>query len=226
MTRSIILFFTLISILPGCRQSEPKSLDNTGIESVQPVADSIAQGQSNEDRQIWQKPDEVIDMLGDLNGKVIADIGAGFGYFSFRLLSKAGRVIAVDIDPEMLRVLNGFKKSLRPALQENLDVRLATPDDPNLQPNEVDIILIVNTVAFISDRVQYFENLRKYLKSGGKIVIVDFKMKRIPLVSAPPYSDRVYLHIIEEQLDSSGYLQIETDDTSLDYQYLVFAQAP
>ena len=177
-----------------------------------------------EDRQYWQKPDEVINSLGDLTDKTVADIGAGFGYFSFKLLPKAKKVLAIDVDTLKINILNGFKNSYESSLKEKLEIRLASPTNPNLEVQEVDIILIVNTAAYIADRVEYFKNLRNTLKKDGRIVIVDFKTKIIPeYVNAPPYSNREYLHVLEEELIEANFNIEGTDDTSLKYQYIIFA---
>ena len=66
----------------------------------------------NEDRSAWQKPDEVIALLGDLNGKTVMDIGAGSGYFTFRMAAKGARVIAADVDQRFLDFITEKRKQL------------------------------------------------------------------------------------------------------------------
>jgi hypothetical protein len=85
--------------------------------------------------------------------------------------------------------------------------------------------LVVNTIAYIPNRLQYLSKLKSKLKENGKIIIIDFKTKRIPeFVDAPPYSEREYLHVIEEELYSTGYHNIQCDDTSLEFQYYISAE--
>ena len=177
----------------------------------------------DEGRYAWQKPALVVDQLGDLEGKVIADIGAGTGYFAFRLINKAKKVIAVDIDPDMLSLIEIFRDNLDSLQRSKISTRLAAPDSPNLNDEEVDIVLIINTIGFIDDRRDYLENLRSVITPGGEIVIVDFKMKRIPDNIATPVEYRVSLLELENMLEQSGYKNIATDDRSLDYQYIVKA---
>ena len=173
-------------------------------------------------RMSWQKPNLVIAALGDISDKTIVDLGAGIGYFTFKLLPKAKKVIAVDIDQEKINVLNSFKNSLSDTTKSKIEVRLADAQNPNLKENEADLILIVNTVAYIEPRVEYFRNLRKSLTENGKLFIVDYKTKRLPdYTVAPDFSQRLYLHVLEEQLEQAGYTNIKTDDTSLDFQYMV-----
>ncbi len=177
----------------------------------------------DEGRYAWQKPALVVEQLGDLEGKVIADIGAGTGYFAFRLINKAKKVIAVDIDADMINLIEIFRDNLDSLQQSKITTRLATADSPNLMEDEVDIALIINTIGYIDDRRAYLDNLRSVIKAEGEVIIVDFKMKRIPDNIAPPVEYRVSLLELENILSESGYKNISTDDRSLDYQYIVKA---
>ncbi|NBU51280.1 MAG: class I SAM-dependent methyltransferase [Chitinophagia bacterium] len=158
----------------------------------------------------------------------MADIGSGaLGYFVFKILGQTdiGKLIAIDIDKEAVRMLNILKDALAEEKASKLDIRLADINDPKLDDEETDYILIVNTIAYLPDRINYLKALKSKLRAGGKIVIVDYKTKRIPgFVDAPPYEERVLLHIIEEELYEAGYQNIMTDDTSLEYQYYIAAE--
>ena len=73
-------------------------------------------------------------------------------------------------------------------------------------------------------RVSYLKNLKKYLVPGGRIYILDYKQKNMPF--GPPQDEKVALYIVEEELTRAGYKVVETDDRSLDYQYIIIAQKP
>lgn len=173
-------------------------------------------------RDVWQKPDLVIRELGDITDKTIADIGAGTGYFSFRLAFKAAKVIAIEIDTAAIRQIDQSKLKLPETYQNRLFSRLAKEDDPLLQENEADIIVIINTVAYIHNLSTYLNNLKRGLKNGGMLMVVDYKMKKLP-IDAPPKSERIYLDAVEDLLEKAGYTNVKTNDTSLDYQYIVTA---
>lgn len=173
-------------------------------------------------RDVWQKPDLVIRELGDITDKTIADIGAGTGYFSFRLAFKAAKVIAIEIDTAAIRQIDQSKLKLPETYQNRLFSRLAKEDDPLLQENEADIIVIINTVAYIRNLSSYLNNLKLGLKNGGMLMVVDYKMKKLP-IDAPPKSERIYLDTVEDLLEKAGYTNVKTNDTSLDYQYIVTA---
>lgn len=185
--------------------------------SVQPS------GEEHGNRHLWQKPGIVIEKLGDISDKVIADIGAGLGYFSFRLTPLAQKVIAIDVDPQMLQFIESNKTTYIKSDLDKLECRLAQPDNPNLSENEVDIVLIINTIAYLPDIKTYLKELKKSLKPDGLIMIVDYKMKKIP-IDAPPRDQRIYLDQLEIWLEDSGYTLLESDDTSLEFQYIIKAK--
>jgi ubiquinone/menaquinone biosynthesis C-methylase UbiE len=216
--------FALFSmILLSCQENnkianEPsKAIDKTSQE-ILPIKQD-----ENKDRDVWQKPSIVIDLLGDISDKTVADIGAGTGYFTFRLALKAKKVIAIDIENRFLDIINNFKRNLPGDVQEKIETRLARTNDPLLKNEEADMVVIINTIGFISGRKKYLKTLLPGLKKGGKLVIVDYKMKNLPLQDAPPQKDRVHLNVIEMELAQAGYQNIQSNDTSLDYQYIIFA---
>jgi SAM-dependent methyltransferase len=176
----------------------------------------------NTNRGIWQKPDLIVELLGDLEGKTVADIGAGSGFFTLRILPHADKVIAIDIDPAFISILDSLKKESLPESQQwRMETRLADPDKAPLNQNEVDVILIVNTIMYIPNRINYLTQLKSNLKPGGKIVILDFKKKISPV--GPPKEIRLPLHTLEDELYEAGFDYIHTNDTYLDYQYIVIA---
>jgi SAM-dependent methyltransferase len=172
-------------------------------------------------RIIWQKPDLVLSKLGPFDGKVVADIGAGTGYFSFRLARKGARVIAVDIDPNAIEWMHLQRERASREVQENLDIRRAEYADPNLRPGEADIVLMVNTYIYLQDRVAYLRNLKKGMKPGARVVLIDFKKKSTTV--GPPVEERLSLLDVERDLREAGYQILESDDRSLDYQYIITA---
>jgi len=177
----------------------------------------------NDDRTIWQKPYKVINALGDISGESVADIGAATGYFAFRFATKADKVIALDIDPKMLEMMDMIKIKSSKSFQEKLETRMASVNDPNLAEDEVDNIAIINTIVEIGNRKNYLQGLKKGLKKGGKLMIVDYKMKRLA-IDAPDLSDRLPQYEVENLMEDAGYRIIKSDEFTLDYQYIVVGQ--
>jgi len=129
---SLLLLASLL--LLGCKEQEKQVVEDV-VQS-----DSVTQEEfipikqnENKDRDVWQKPNTIIDLLGDLSEKTVADIGAGTGYFTFRLALKAEKVIAIDIEERFLEIINTFKRNLPAELQDRIETRLATPSDPLLK---------------------------------------------------------------------------------------------
>ena len=177
----------------------------------------------NTNRMVWQKPEMILSMLGDLENKTVADIGAGTGFFAKRLAQKADKVIAIDIDQRFLNYIDSVKVlEMEEAAAQRLETRLASPTHPNLEPGEADLIMIVNTFMYIGDKEAYLKTLRNCLSDNGMLMIVDFKRKRTDI--GPPSPIRLPLYRLEEMMYETGYKAIKTNDTALDYQYIITAR--
>jgi SAM-dependent methyltransferase len=125
------------------------------------------------DRDEWQKPDLIMDTLGIAEGSVVADIGAGGGWFTIRMARRVGPnglVYAEDIQPLMIEATN--RRVAREDLR-NVRTVLGTPSDPALPPG-VDVELMVDTFHEMDDPVPLLRNLAHALKPGGRLGIVEF----------------------------------------------------
>jgi len=183
----------------------------------------IARAKENPGRNDWQKPREVVRILGNLKDKVVADIGVGTGYFTFNFLPYAGKVIAIDIDKSALIAIDAIRDSLQVELQTKLETRWVDEDNPKLKDNEVDIVFISNTFTYFENKVDYLKTVYKGLKPKGRVCIVDFKMKKLPQIF-PPFEERTPLYDVENLLEEAGFHHLFSDDQTLDYQYVVIAE--
>ncbi len=203
-------------------ESEVK--EKATVENSEPKKKSINNNKRNQQvPTIWHSPKMLTQRLGDLSEKTIANIGAGpFGNFSIQIADEAKKVIAIDIDPKAIHFIDSMRQILLPlGVQEKLETRLVPPDDPKLRFEEVDVITIRETYAYIDNRIQYLKNLKRGLKDGGKLLIVDFKMRRLPI--GPPPTEKVPLFQVELDLEKAGYRIEFVDDNSLAYQYIIIA---
>ncbi len=150
-----------------------------------PSSEEYARVLEDPSRDAWQKPHDVIQMLGLKPDEAIADIGAGTGYFARRFAMHAGKVYAVDIDPKLLDILKQSAPVEKMAAANNLVTILAAPDDPRLPDSSVDTIFFCDVVHHIENRVPYYAKLNRALRPGGRIVVVDFFKKPLP-VGPPP----------------------------------------
>ena len=202
---------------PATTVSEPMPLPKTGAGNFE----SLVADYENKERGIWQKPELVISMLGDLSDKTVADIGAGTGYFTFRLVPKAKKVIGIDIDRRFIRFLDSVNVRLPEQYRRRFESRLARPDDPTLKPGEADAVVIVNTYGYIENRIQYLKTLAKGLTPEGRLLIIDFKKNNLPI--GPPDEYKVALSQVEKELITAGFGIEKIDKDALDYQYIVLA---
>ena len=148
-TIKLLIFICLWSC--GLQETKPLNDAKEGGGTTQSVED-LRTPEVPPARFAWQKPSFVIKQLGDIQGKTIADIGAGTGYFTFRLLKDAEKVIAVDIDQHMLDLIDVFRENLDSLDQNRVETRMATNDDPGLKEGEIDAAIIIKTIVFIKDR--------------------------------------------------------------------------
>jgi ubiquinone/menaquinone biosynthesis C-methylase UbiE len=114
------------------------------------------------------------------------------------------------------------KSYYKQEIQNKFEARLAQADNPNLEDNEIDIAFIANTYPYISNRIQYLKKLRSKFKANGKIMIVDFKKKLTPI--GPSQEERLAQSEVEQELIDAGYQLIISDDTTLQYQYIIVAK--
>lgn len=127
-------------------------------------------------RDEWQKPDDVIRELGIQPGMSVADVGAGGGYFTFRFseaVGSTGKVYAVEVDKDMVIYLG--RRTGAQASYKNVNVIHGGAADPVLPEDTIDVLFTCNTYHHIADRTDYFKTVKKYLKPGGAVAIIDFK---------------------------------------------------
>jgi predicted methyltransferase len=145
-------------------------------------------------RDQWQRPAEVMDALGAKPGYRVADIGCGFGYFTFRLAARVGaegKIYAVDIDEEAINKVRLRKESekieqVEPILSESADPRL---------PNDLDAVLIVDTYHEFREYDRMMQSVFRALKPGGRLVIIDGEGP-----SGRPRTEYQRLHTIPAEL--------------------------
>ncbi len=153
-------------------------------------------------RDAYQKPHEVVMALGLKDGTRIADIGSGPGYFTLRFaqhVGRAGRVYAVDISPDMIVDLN---RRVRDAGLDNVRTILALPDDPLLPDASVDQVFICDTWHHIEKRDAYLGRLRRILRPGGRVVVVDFRKEEMSV--GPPMEMRLARADIIREFEQGG----------------------
>jgi len=170
------------------------------------------------ERDAWQKPDEVVTQLQLHPGDVIADIGAGTGYFTRRFaaaVGPSGKALGLDIEATMVMYMND--EAQKQALT-NLSARQVPPNDPQLAPQSVDVVFICDTYHHMQERVAYARLLAQALKPGGRVVIVDFQKRPLPL--GPPLEWKLAPETVTEEFRQAGF-QLARSVDFLPYQYFL-----
>lgn len=174
--------------------------------------------QLNPGRGAWQKPAAVLRALGVRRGQVIADVGAGPGYFSLRLaraVGPAGHVYAVDPEPAILAVL---RERLTRARVRNVTPVLGLGADPLLPPGRCDLALIVDTYHHFPDGPAFLRRVARALRPGGRLVNIDFQRRDTPV--GPPLEHRVAREAFLRDARRAGLLLV-AEHRFLPYQYFL-----
>ncbi|MBI2964258.1 MAG: methyltransferase domain-containing protein [Deltaproteobacteria bacterium] len=173
-------------------------------------------------RDAWQRPAEVVRLLALSPGMTVVDLGAGTGYFVHHLspaVGAQGRVLALDVEPDMIRYL---KERVAGERLGNVEARVVQPDDPGLPDGSVDRILVVDTWHHIGDRARYGKKLAAALKPDGFVMIVDFTKES---KSGPPPEMRLGPEQVAADLAGGG-LGAAAVEESLPEQYVVIGRKP
>lgn len=179
----------------------------------------------DENRDAWQMPDKVVAALPiPSKSAVIADIGAGSGYFTRRLALQVpeGRVYAVDVDTQFEDYLLTHRESWG---TPHIEPHLAHYDDPMLPLQSVDLVFAANTYAFIRDRVAYFSKVRQTLTPEGHLALVEFRPDaRAPGDMAPAPEHRVSAEQAKAELAKAGF-EVVAEETFLPHQWFLVLAA-
>jgi predicted methyltransferase len=171
-------------------------------------------------RDAWQQPDMVLAAMGIGSGMTVADVGAGTGYFLpylSRAVGPQGRVLALDIEPDMVRYMR--ERATREGFA-NVETRVVTSGDPALAAGKVDRVLVVDTWHHIDDREAYAEKIADALVPGGAVYVVDFTAEA---THGPPKHHRLAREQVARELASAG-LFVEPSPVALPEQYIVVAR--
>lgn len=169
-------------------------------------------------RDAWQKPDEIVQALGLKRGMTVADLGAGTGYMSKRLATAVGpdgSVFAIEPEPKLLAYLRERAEHEKTA---NVVPVLGSLDDPRLPRASTDVVLVLDTFHHIDDRIRYFRHLRRTLKRGGRVAIVDWHKRELPV--GPPPDHKLAREQVIDEMVAAGYRKLDAPDP-LPYHYLL-----
>ena len=171
------------------------------------------------DREKEERTDLVVEGMELAPDAVVADIGAGSGHFTFRISPRVpkGRVLAVDIQPEMLSVLEQRSQQQR---KTNVEAVQGSKSDPNLEPESVDAVLMVDAYHEFSHPNEMMQSIFYALKQGGKIYLLEYRGED-PDVPIKPLHKMTQAQAIKE-MEAVGLKHLRTDDFLPWQHFMVF----
>ncbi|MEO1340395.1 MAG: class I SAM-dependent methyltransferase [Cyanobacteria bacterium J06635_13] len=174
-----------------------------------------------ESRQEQEKPDLTVENLHLKPDDVVADIGAGSGYFSFRMAQQVpqGKVYAVDIQPEMLEAIRDRQSD---RLVTNIETVLGTEDNPQLTPESVDLAFMVDAYHEFAYPREMMEGIVDALKPGGRVVLLEYR-KENPMIMIKPLHKMTQKQV-KKEMKAVGLKWQETKQFLPEQHFLVFSK--
>ncbi len=218
----LVLLVMVLAAVPACRP-HGETVAEADYDDPQKA---LAQMEDSS-RDAWTMPDQVVRAL-PIAGKdsVLADIGAGSGYFARRLAAEvpAGTVYAVDVDDEFRSYIEHNRETWG---TPNIQPHLAFYDDPALPAAGIDLVFVSNTYPYLRDRPSYFRKVAAALRPGGHLVIINFKPEaNVPDNTAPAPQFRTPREVVISELQTAGFTLMR-EETFLPHQYfLIFQRSP
>lgn len=170
------------------------------------------------------KPSTIIEHLNIKNGMVVGDIGSGGGYFIHefsRKVGKEGQIYAIDVNQKNLDFIgrNLEKEGIR-----NVKTVLANPNRVDLPEKSVDLFFLRNVFHHLPERVEYFKNIKKFLKDYGSIVIIDYEKKGFSFTGL--FGHYTPENVLIDAMDRAGFSPLEKFDFLPDQLFIIFGKKP
>ncbi len=169
----------------------------------------------------WQDAEAIMDRLKIKSGDVVADIGAGSGYFTIPMANRVGPkglVYAEDIQQEMVTYISRKVETLG---LENIRVVLGKTEDPTLPENSLDLALVANTYHELEKPLLLLKNIRKELRADGRLAIIDWNPEKESPIG-PPKKERVPEETVINEVEEAGFYLAEKHIFMPYHYFLVF----
>jgi len=219
----------LIPARPVSGQDAPAKArrDLPGTYMGRPIADVMGfQGADwlfRDSREAEEQPERMLDALKIQKGQTVADVGAGAGYTSLRLARRVGptgTVLATDVQPQMLAML---RDNARAAGVKNIKPIRATQANVSLPDGQVDLAILVDVYHEASDPEALLRGLKKALKPGGRLVLVEFRGEDPEVPIKPEH--KMTLAQVRKELEPQGFRFRESFEF-LPWQHIIVFEKP
>jgi ubiquinone/menaquinone biosynthesis C-methylase UbiE len=221
---ALVAFVTLVAAALAAQSPAPGNVHPVSGRVLAQVMSHIgAEWLDRWEREQEERPSRAIKALALRRGAVVADVGAGSGYYTERLareVGPTGRVYATDIQPEMLTLV---ERRVKKARLSNVKLVLGTEDDPRLPQGALDLVLLVDVYHELQRPQEMLRRLKTSLAPGGRLVLVEFR-KEDPQV---PIREEHKMSVAEakRELEAEGYRLDRVIDVLPWQHILVFAAA-
>ena len=170
------------------------------------------------EREGEEAPSKAIDLLELKPGMVVADIGAGSGYYSSRIAKRVGpngHVYATDIQPGMIEILENRIKSEGLG---NMTTILGGADDPKLPAGAIDLAIMVDVYHELQQPQVFLQRLKAAFKPNGRLVLLEFRKEdpKIPILEVHKMS----VAEVKQEMEAEGY-EIDKVVEGLPWQHLI-----
>ena len=177
-----------------------------------------------DEREAEEHPDQALDELKIAKGSIVADVGAGVGYMSWRLAARVGpvgRVYANDIQPEMLELL---KKNMAERHIANVVPVLGEPDDPKLPLGQMDLVLLVDVYHEFEQPQRMLGHIRESLKPDGRLVLLEYRAEdpRVPILPL----HKMTVDQVKVELEPEGFRLDQVIETLPRQHIIIFKRKP
>jgi predicted methyltransferase len=172
-----------------------------------------------------QRPDEIVRVMGLKTGDVVADLGAGTGYFTRRLakaVAPSGRVYAVDIQPEMLSLLKG---NMEKAGIRNVVPVLSEADDPKLAHESLDWVLLVDVYHELQQPRATLARMREALKPAGRVAVVEYRLEGLTALHIRE-EHRMSTRQVLAEWEPAGFRLVKLHEFLPTQHFFVFEKTP
>jgi ubiquinone/menaquinone biosynthesis C-methylase UbiE len=170
------------------------------------------------EREAEEHPDQALDAIGIEKGTTVADIGAGVGYYSWRLAQRVGptgTVYGEDIQPEMI---TKFRQNMAERKLTNVKAVLGAYDDPKLPKDTLDLVILVDVYHEFSEPEKMLQHIRESMKPGGRLVLLEYRAED-PTVPIRPEHEMT-VKMVRAEVEPEGFKFDKTIEV-LPWQHII-----
>jgi ubiquinone/menaquinone biosynthesis C-methylase UbiE len=220
--RRMALATVILAMAVGAAAQQTGTHPLSGRRYAQTMGVEGAEWLDRAERDSEEEPDHAIDVLKITKGSTVADIGAGSGYMTVKLAKKVGnegKVIATDIQPGMIDLLN---KRLAKSRITNVTAVLGTQDDPRLPIESLDLVLMVDVYHELSQPQLMLRHIKASLKPGGRLVLLEYR-KEDPNVPIRP-EHKMSVAEAKLEVEAEGFKLTKTNEDLPRQHILIFTK--